>query len=313
MPCHPRSRQSAGRGGIVSLDTASTLVRPEHEKSNRLLIVAQELTRGGAAYLALRHAQTLSARYPVDILVTGRCDDDFLCEFPRQIPVYHLDASPIRLESDWPFVLHQFALDHAHALPFRQEYHALLATSVFPDIAACAAVCTVKARRRHLFLVDEGLAVFNRLAPSAQAIAERCIALADLVLPVSRRLWTRMAEHRPVLRTRPWHCLRPPVDAEAIARLAEESQAVILLSDVPSVITVARLSPDKQVPRSLRVHHRLKDAGLRFRWYVMTTSSCSGDKTTSSRSSRHATSSRSSPLPRDARRSCSRRSPSAFP
>jgi glycosyltransferase involved in cell wall biosynthesis len=265
----PGSWWSGNREEIASHGTGAFPLRSEQKRSDRLLIVARELTRGGAAYLALRHARRLSAQYPVDVLVTGPCDDDFLAEFPEQIPVYRLDESPLTRDADWCRVLHRFALDHSQATPFRRQYHTLLATSTFPDLSACAAVCTVRASRRLLFLVDESLAFYPGLGPPERDVVEQCVARADLVLPVSRRLWERMAEHCPVLRTREWQCLRPPVDAETIVQLAGETQAVFTQRDVPNVLTVGRLTPEKQIPLCVRVHHRLKEAGVCFRWYVM--------------------------------------------
>jgi glycosyltransferase involved in cell wall biosynthesis len=120
-----------------------------------------------------------------------------------------------------------------------------------------------------LFLVDESLAFYGGLRPPWRDVVEQCVGRADLVLPVSRRLWDRMAAHCPVLRTREWQCLRPPVDTDTIVRLAGEPQTVVARRDVPNVITVARLSPEKQIPLCVRVHHRLKEAGVRFRWYVI--------------------------------------------
>ena len=38
---------------------------------------------------------------------------------------------------------------------------------------------------------------------------------------------------------------------------------------VPSVLTIARLTADKQVGPSVRIHRWLKDAGVDFRWYVV--------------------------------------------
>ncbi len=265
----PGSWWSGGREGIASPGTAASPLRSEQERTDRLLIVARELTRGGAAYLALRHARRLSARYPVDVLVTGPCDDDFLGDFPEQIPVYRLDESPSSRDADWRRVLHRFALDHSQETPFRRQYHTLLATSTFPDLSACSAVCTVRASRCLLFLVDESLAFYPSLGPPRRDVVEQCIARADLVLPVSRRLWYRMAEHCPVLLTREWQCLQPPVDAETIVQLGGEPQTVVTRRDVPNVLTIARLSPEKQIPLYVRIHQRLKEAGVRFRWYVI--------------------------------------------
>ncbi len=260
------SRWSGGRGEASLHGPATAPLPPGPE---RLLIIARELTRGGAAYLALRHARRLSPRYSVDFLVTGPCDEDFLRELPEEMTVYRLGPAPLDQEGDWCCALHQFALDHREELPFRQVYHTVLATSTFPDLRACAAVCTVRTSRRFLFLVDESLAFYSRLESPTREIVEQCVVRSDLVLPVSRRLWSRMADRCPALRSREWRCLQPPVDVEAILRLAEEPQAIVSPGPIPNVLTVGRLSPEKQIPLCVRIHHELKQAGIGFRWYVI--------------------------------------------
>src|SRR4051812_14566894 len=159
----PESWSSRAEGGMASPRATASRPRSQGERTDRLLIVARELIRGGAAYLALRHARKLSETYSVDVLVTGACDLDFLSEFPEQISVYRLGETPLRWDADWRRVLRRFALDHGGEAPFFQRYHALLATSTFPDLSACAAVCTISASRRLLFLVDESLALYPGL------------------------------------------------------------------------------------------------------------------------------------------------------
>ena len=63
--------------------------------------------------------------------------------------------------------------------------------------------------------------------------------------------------------------MQPPVDAEAVLSLASEPQTVVAPGDVPNVVTVGRISPEKQISLCLRVHHWLKGTGVRFRWYVI--------------------------------------------
>jgi hypothetical protein len=149
--CRPDGDEEAACSGPVAAS--------KQEGSDRLLIVSRELMRGDAAYLALRYAPALSARVPVDILVSGRCDDDFLGEFPETITIHQLDETPIIGEADWRLAWHRFAPDHAGASPFCQQYRAVLATSTFPNLAACAAVSTVQIAGGHIwFLVSNGLA-----------------------------------------------------------------------------------------------------------------------------------------------------------
>lgn len=239
--------------------------------AGRLLIVARELTRGGAAYLALRHARMLAERYTVDVVATGACDDDFVGEFPERVTVHRLAEKTLAWDADWRRLLRGFARAHADEAPFRHEYQAVLATSTFPDLSACAVVTTVRASRRFLFLVDEGLGFFPALESPAREIVKHCVDRADLVLPVSRRLWHRMAGSCPALLAREWRCVRPPVDVGSVRRLASGPQSVVTRGDVPAVLTIARLSPEKQVPLCVRVHHALETAGVHFRWYVVGT------------------------------------------
>jgi glycosyltransferase involved in cell wall biosynthesis len=239
--------------------------------AERVLIVARELTRGGAAYLALRHARRLSAAYSVDVLVTGPCDDAFLAEFPPGVSIYRLGEVASRPEGSPLRFLHRFAVERGESPPFRREYRAMLATSIFPDWQACAAAASVCAGRRLVFLVDEGLVRYPGLGPPERGVVERCIRGADMLLPVSRRLLERMAVHCPPMRGRPWKVLRPPIDVDRIVEQAGAPGSAIVPGARPAVLTVARLTPDKQVAVCLRVHHRLRAAGLRFRWYVVGT------------------------------------------
>jgi glycosyltransferase involved in cell wall biosynthesis len=265
----PGSWWSSSQEGIARSNPLASALQSEKNRADRLLIVAREMKRGGAAYLALRHARRLSTVYAVDVLVTGPCDDDFVAEFPEQVTIYRLDGSILKWDADWRRVLHIFAHEHSQATPFLWQYHTLLATSTFPDLIACAAVCTVQASKCLLFLVDESLAFYSRLGPQGRSVVKQCVERADLVLPVSRRLWYRMAEHCPVLLTREWQSLPPPVDVETIIKRAGECQTVVTQGGIPNVVTVARLSPEKQIPLCVLVHHRLKEAGVRFRWYVI--------------------------------------------
>jgi len=241
----------------------------EEDQVVRLLVVARELTRGGAAYLALRHVRTLSATYAIDVLVTGPCDEDFLEEFPAGVCVHRIDGGTLQLETAAVRTLHRFRLAHRQQPPFQRHYRAVLATSVFPELTACAAFAAVRASRRFLFLVDEGLKRYAGFGPADRNFTDHCILQAEHVLPVSRRLWERMADFCPTLRERPWSVLRPPIEVERILEQAKDPQAVFARDGVPVVLTVARLLPDKQIDVCMRVQHRLKQDGLRFQWYVV--------------------------------------------
>ena len=162
----------------------------------------------------------------------------------------------------------------ARALPpFQRAYHALLATSVFPSRRACLAMSLVQARRKLLFLVDERLARYpQRLLPERSAI-ECALLSADLVLPDSARLWQQMAQQCPMLARRPWQVLHPPVELARIEAHANVEMDISgppwLGSERPLVLTVARLSTEKQILQCLQIHHRLRQDGVDFDWYVL--------------------------------------------
>lgn len=240
------------------------------EAGERLLIVASELTRGGAAYLALRHAERLARRFAVDILVTGPCDNALLEEFPNHASVFRAGDCPQLHDFEIDRV-GQFLLHHAQLPPFQRAYRAVLATSVFWDPCACVAACAVRSGELLVFLVDEALARFPQLAPPEQNAIALCIRRADRMLPVSRGLWQRMSACCPPLRGKPWLPLQPPLETERIRAQARLPQDAIVPGKVPSVLTVARLTRDKQISACVDVHQRLKKAGLQFRWYVIGT------------------------------------------
>lgn len=237
--------------------------------ADRLLIVTRELTRGGAAYLALRHARQLCRHYAIDVVVTGPTDPDFVREFPAEVTVFSLGDCPPEIVGHPLRFLHQFAERFQHIPAFQSSYRAVLATSVFPDWEACAAATTVRANRRLTFLVDEGLIRYSGMGPLERSLIDRCILASDLLLPVSRRLLHRMADFCPTLRERPWQSLPPPIEIEHILDQAKAAPAAFVRGDVPVVLSVTRLTPDKQIGLCLQVHHQLKQAGIRFRWYVV--------------------------------------------
>ncbi len=131
----------------------------------------------------------------------------------------------------------------------------------------------VQARRKLLFLVDERLARYpQRLLPERSAI-ECALLSADLVLPVSARLWQQMAQQCPMLARRSWQVLHPPVE---LARIEVHTNVETNISGPPwlgskrpVVLTVARLSTEKKILQCLRIHHRLRQDGVDFDWYVL--------------------------------------------
>jgi glycosyltransferase involved in cell wall biosynthesis len=235
---------------------------------HRILIVAREFTVGGAAYLALRHMRRLRPRYEIDVLITGPCEEEMLSQAPDGVSIFRLGAEGVITADDDLNCLELF-LKYRQIPPFQRLYLAVLATSVFPDWQACIAVSLARASRKLVFLVDEGLGYHVQLSRPERIAMECCIQAADLVLPVSRRLWHKMAELCPMLSRRPWQVLRPPVE---INRTVSDSPVSVPnwgVRDRPVIVTVSRLSPEKQIMQCLQVHHRLRQAGIEFRWYVV--------------------------------------------
>jgi glycosyltransferase involved in cell wall biosynthesis len=230
----------------------------------RILFIVREFTLGGAGYLALRHMRRLVCRYGIDLLVTGPHEEAMLKQLPGQVSVFKLESFP---DGTDPLIWLNFFRAHGRIRPFQARYLAVLGTSALPDWQSSMAFQLVLASRKLLFLVDEGLAAFGLFSPSHQAAVERAILEANLLVPVSNRLWQRMAERCPTLRRRPWSVLRPPLDIDmgnfdSPVSLPERAARVR-----PLVLTVSRLTADKQASQCLKVHQTLKKAGIEFRWY----------------------------------------------
>ena len=230
----------------------------------RILFLVREFTLGGASYLALRHIRRLVCRYQIDLLLTGPHEQSMLRQLPDGVSVFMLEKFP---EETDPLLWLNFFLAHGRLHPFQTTNRAVLATSAFPDWQSCMAFRLVRAARKLLFLVDEGLASFGMLPSYQRSTIESAILAADLLLPVSKRLWQQMAERCPALRQQPWSVLRPPLDLE----LNHLDSGVPIPDwgerDRPIVVTVSRLTADKQARQCLQVHHRLRKAGVQFRWY----------------------------------------------
>lgn len=228
----------------------------------RILFVVREFTAGGAANLALEYMRRLVPRHDIDLLATGACDEKTLGQLPAGTAVFKLDpGTPEVLCPD-------FLATHRDSPVFRRDYRAALATAVFPEWHACLAVNLVRAARKLVFLVDEGLAAYPRLPLWERQAVDGCIGAADMILTVSTRLRGRMAENCPPLACRPWRTLRPPVDVDNIVLQSRRPSVVEVRHDLPAVLTVSRLMPDKQVLQCLRIHHGLRQAGVEFRWHI---------------------------------------------
>jgi glycosyltransferase involved in cell wall biosynthesis len=230
----------------------------------RILFLVREFTLGGASYLALRHMRRLVSRYEIDLLVTGPHEEAMLKQLPDRVSVFKLESFP---EGTDPLIWLNFFLAHGRMRPFQFAYLAVLGTTVCPDWPSSMAFRLVQASRKLLFLVDEGLAIFENFPPYHRRAIDSAILAANLLLPVSKRLWQRMAERCPMLNQRPWSVLRPPLELGTNSLDFPYPMLSWEERDRPVVVTVSRLTTDKQVSQCLRIHHRLRKSGVEFRWY----------------------------------------------
>lgn len=235
----------------------------------RILFVAQEFIFGGAAWLALRHMRRMLSRYEIDLLVTGRWEEGMLRQLPGGVSVFKLDANSV--EQDAHALSPRIYLKLCETPLLQRNYDAALGTSLFPDLGACVAMFFVKAGRKLLFLVDEGLAGYPQLGLQERKLIDRCLGVADLVVSVSRRLFESMGRECPPLLRCTCEVLHPPIDVDQILLRSREQIPDWKHGDLPAVLTVARLVNGKQIMRCLHVHHQLRLAGVEFHWYVMGT------------------------------------------
>jgi len=233
-----------------------------------VLFLVREFTWGGAAFLAARHMARLVSHCAVDLLVVGPVEKRMLAKVPTAVSVFTIDPSGINPDAALPGGV-QLSVLHRGLPPFQTRYDAVLATSIFPDWGSCAALRLISADRKIIFLVDEGLTFRHTGSPISEASVEAALRSADLFLPVSQRLWNRMAEVRPVLEGRPFEVLRPPLPFDELIAQKSVPRPDWGESDLPVVLTVARLSPDKQLLECIRIHRRLRDEGVDFRWMVV--------------------------------------------
>jgi glycosyltransferase involved in cell wall biosynthesis len=232
--------------------------------SHRILVVAKEFTEGGAAYLALRHIRQLADAHAIDLLVTGPVSEPLAAELPEGVTLSRValdhDAAGASLLETREAIL---ALKHPC---LEQDYDAAIGSSLFPDMTSCAAFALCRAKRKLVVLLDEGLLTPHR-TDDARGAMQGAILAADHLLPVSRGLLATLAQAWPSLHAIPATVIPPPVDPP---REHEPDPFSAYRGDGRlRVVTVARLSPEKQLPMCLRIHRRLRDAGHDFHWHVV--------------------------------------------
>ncbi len=239
----------------------------------KILFIAWEFTPGGAALLALRYIQRLISIYDIDFLITGPADARMLSRLPVGVGLFrlqmgHRDTGAYSLGEQDSLGSMELFLQRQKIEPLQRDYDAVLGTSVFPDWRACVALSLSRSRRKIIFLVDEGLVFFSKQSLRERTSVESCLLAADLILSVSRKLWTTITPYCPPLAERPFEVMLPPVDEVDLSSSSGET-AGLVPSDLPLVLTVARLVPDKQILENVRAQARLRDLGIDFRWVVL--------------------------------------------
>jgi len=230
-----------------------------------ILVIARELTVGGAAYLAVRHLQRLAvAGREIDLLVTGPVAPRMAAELPAGVRLSRLDLGPVD-DAAGLLAIHEAIAAAEH--PFlADDYDAVVGTSLFPEVVPCAAFHLARGRRKLLVLLDEGLLGLPDPPPDLDAAMRSAVLAADHLLPVSQGLLDTLARRWPELLEIPATVIPPPIDPPATVR---PSPFPVGPTRLPRVVTVARLSPEKQPATCLRAHRRLRDAGLDFHWHVV--------------------------------------------
>lgn len=236
----------------------------------RILFIAREFMEGGAAYLALRYLRRLATgSRQIDLLVTGQVSPRLAAALPAAVRLWRLDLGGLADATGLLAIRLAFAAAEHPCLT--RDYDAVIGTSLFPEIVPCTAFRLARGRRKLLVLLDEGLGIVAP-SPDLAAAMRSAVVAADHLLPVSQGLFETLARAWPELREVPATVIPPPIDPPAVDRadpLAERRLADGPSGGLPRVVTVARLSPEKQIDRCLRVHRCLRDAGVEFHWHVV--------------------------------------------
>jgi glycosyltransferase involved in cell wall biosynthesis len=234
----------------------------------RILFITQEFTLGGAAYLALRHVKRLIDRYEIDLLVVGFSDQSMLELLPLNVSIYRLEIIVNQPLMDG-FECLEILQDYLSMPPFQLQYQAVIATSIFPRWTSCVATSLVNSANKIVFLVDEGLGDFSSLSAGEQTAIECCVLDVKQIVSVSFRLWQKMSDCCPLLKNIPYHIMRPPIETDISEKTSAEIKTSLGFSIKPIVLTVARLSPDKQIIKCLHIHKKLAMKAIDFHWYVI--------------------------------------------
>ena len=237
----------------------------------RILFIVQELMLGGAGYLAIKWIRKLISLYDIDILILGPYENKMLAELPESVPVYTLERSLFksalyRLGSGSPLGAVPFFMERGEILPLKKNYRAILGTSILGNWRACLAFSLAQAPQKIIFLVDEALAPYIQESTLKRNMIDLSLLTAGHIVSVSRSLFESMAIQCVSLKSKPFQVIWPIVEMNSNPSLNETDW---LPQDKPIVLTVARLSPGKQILESLYIHHELMKAGVDFRWYIV--------------------------------------------
>jgi glycosyltransferase involved in cell wall biosynthesis len=232
--------------------------------NERILFVARELTEGGAAYLALRHLGRMVGPRHIDLLVTGPVSEGLVRHLPAGISCTRLAVDHEAVGEGLLATREAVAATNHPCL--EERYDAVVGSSLFPDLVACATFTLCRGARKLVVLLDEGL-LTPRRSEDVRAAMQGAILAADHLLPVSQGLLDTLATTWPLLHDIPATVIPPPIDPP---REHEPDPLSAYRGDGRlRVVTVARLSPEKQISMCLRIHRRLRDAGHDFHWHVV--------------------------------------------
>lgn len=226
---------------------------------------------GGAGYLCIKWINRLVDVYEIDLLIIGPYEAKMLTELPAKVSIFTSRRSISRSACDrlgaWsPLGVMQFFVRRAEIPMLSRDYQAVLGTSILASWRACTAFALARSTRKIIFLVDEALASHPAEQPRKRNTAEFCIETADHVVSVSRSLFESMEACCSALTHKPLEVIWP------IIKIKHERTSPItywLKRDKPIVLSVARLTPGKQILESLYIHHALRQAGVDFRWHIV--------------------------------------------
>jgi len=229
----------------------------------KIIFITRELVLGGAAFLTLRYIDRLIPHFEIHLLVVGPVDSKMLELVSPSVSFFHFPKSkekdPIdAMEAFWKIE------KTVGLLPFNQSYDAVIATSLFPSWEASLAYSLIDSRVKYSFLLDESLNQYAYFNTAVKVTTDVAIAATHTFLPVSRKLWQKVAASCPAIIDIPIYVAQPIVEVEKVNEIYIE-----VSKDLPMVLTVARLSAEKQIPESLYIHRRLIDMGILFKWYII--------------------------------------------